>query len=136
MKPALTTLMLLGGWTTACAQLSVAVGPVKVAGQKAVVSLGLSNGLPEKVQSARAAVFVLDERGKVVGQSTRWIIGGDPNKLGLASGATNVFHFVIPSDKPFPTTNLTAKVTVSRLVLEGGKSADVNRDVKVEQGGR
>jgi hypothetical protein len=38
---------------------------------------------------------------------------------------TNAFHFVVTADKPFTTTNLTAKVSFSRVVLEGGKLADV-----------
>ena len=52
---------------------------------------------------------------------------------GFAAGATNAFHFVIASDKPFPTTNLTAKVSFSRVVLEGGKVADVSKSVQIEQ---
>jgi hypothetical protein len=72
------------------------------------------------------------EQGKVVGQGTRWVIGGNRDKLGVASGETNAFHFVIASDKPFSTTNLTAKVTFSRVVLEGGKVADVNKSVNIE----
>jgi len=133
MKPLLTTLILLAGWGTACAQLSVTVAPVKVAGQKAVVSLGLSNGLPEKVQSARAAVFLLDEQGKIVSQATRWVIGGDAAKSGLSVGATNTFHFVLASSMPFATTNLSPKVNFSRIVLEGGKVADVTKAVVVSQ---
>jgi hypothetical protein len=49
----------------------------------------------------------------------------------LAAGATNSFHFVVASDKPFPTTNLTAKVTFNRVVLESGKLSDVTKDVSV-----
>jgi hypothetical protein len=114
------------------AQLAVTVSAPKVVGQKAVVPLAMKNGLSEKVESARAVVFLLDEQGKMVSQATRWVIGGSQDKPGLASGATNAFHFVIASDKPFTTTNLTAKVTFSRVVLEGGKLADVNRDVQIQ----
>jgi hypothetical protein len=114
------------------AQLSVAVSPVKIAGQKAVVPLALKNNLSEKIESARAAVFLLDEQGKMVGQSTKWVIGGSVDKPGLAAGATNSFLFVVTADKPFTTTNLTAKVTFSRIVLEGGKVGDVTRDVMVQ----
>jgi hypothetical protein len=131
-----SSLALLIGGTSAWAQLSITVAPPKVIGQKAIVSLALTNGLAEKVESARAAVFLVDAQGKMVGQATRWIVGGSQDKPGLASGATNIFNVVIANDKPFPTTNLTTRVTVTRLVLEGGKSADVKREVKVEQGGR
>jgi len=91
----------------------------------------MRNGFSEQIDSARAVVFLLDDRGKMVGQGTRWVIGGNNDKPGLAAGSTNSFHFVIASDKPFTTTNLTAKVTFSRVVLEGGKVADAARDVSI-----
>jgi hypothetical protein len=78
-----------------------------------------------------AAVFLFDEQGKMVGQATRWVIGGAKDKPGLAAGATNAFHFVIAAEKPFTTTNLTAKVNFNRVVLAGGKLADANKDVTV-----
>lgn len=53
------------------AQLTVAVTGSKLVGRKAVVTLGLINSYPEKIESARATVFLLDDRGKVVGQGTR-----------------------------------------------------------------
>ncbi len=113
------------------AQLAVTVSPPKVVGQKAVVPLAMKNNFGEKIESARAVVFLLDEQGKMVGQATRWVLGGSQAKPGLAAGATNAFHFVITSDKPFPTTNLTAKVSFSRVVLEGGKLADITKEVIV-----
>lgn len=129
-----TILVWLVAAVSAHAQLAVIVSPPKVVGQKAVVPLAMRNDLSEKIESARAVVFLLDEQGKAVGQpTTRWIIGGSPDKPGLAAGATNAFHFVIASDKPFTSTNLTAKVSFSRVVLEGGKLADVTKDVSVTE---
>lgn len=113
------------------AQLSVTVSPVKVTGQKAIVPLAMKNNFTEKIESARAVVFLSDEQGKVVSHSTKWVIGGSQDKPGLAAGATNAFHFVITSDKPFTTTNLTAKLSFSRVVLEGGKLADAVKDVQI-----
>lgn len=113
-------------------QLAITVSPVKVTGQKAIVPLALKNNLTEKIQSARAVVFLLDEQGKMVGQSTKWVIGGSEDKPGLAAGATNAFNFVITNDKPFATTNLTAKVNFSRIVIEGGKLGDPRRDVQIQ----
>ena len=126
--------LLFGAMTVAAqAQLSVTVSPPMVVGQKAVVRLAMRNGFSEKVESARAVVFLLDEQGKTVGQpTTRWVIGGSQDKPGLAAGATNAFHFVIASDKPFASTNLTAKVSFSRVVLEGGKVADVTKSVQID----
>jgi len=114
------------------AQLSITVSSPKVTGQKAVVPLALKNNLSEKIESARAAVFLLDDQGKMVGQATKWVIGGSEGKSGLAAGATNAFHFVITTDKPFTTTNLAAKVNFTRVVLEGGKIADVTKDVQIQ----
>jgi hypothetical protein len=128
----ITLCLTLLGDITARAQLAVTVLPPKVVGQKAVVPLALKNNFSEKIESARAVVFLLDKRGKMLGQGTRWVIGGSQDKPGLAAGATNAFHFVITGDKPFTGTNLTAKVTFSRVVLESGKLADVTKDVKVE----
>ncbi len=114
------------------AQLLVTVSAPKIAAQKAVVPLAMKNTFTEKIESARAVVFLLDEQGRAIGQpTTRWVIGGS-NTNGLTAGATNAFHFVITSDKPFTSTNLTAKITFSRVVLEGGKLADSTKDVQIQ----
>ena len=121
------------------AQLAVTVSPLKVTGQKAIVPLALKNNFPEQIESARAVVFLLDEQGKAVGQpTTRWVIGGSEAKPGLAAGATNAFYFVLPlaetnsrQSVPSVPTNLTAKVSFTRVVLEGGKLADVNQAVQI-----
>ena len=128
-------LILLVSALTVEAQLSVTVLPVKVTGQKAIVPLAMKNNLAEKVQSARAVVFLSDEQGKVVGQATKWVIGGSEDKPGLAAGATNAFHFVITGSQPFATTNLTAKVSFSRVILEGGKIVDVTTRVQIQKAG-
>ena len=114
---------------TASAQLAVTVSPPKIVGHKAIVKLALRNGLAEKVESARAVCFLLDDHGFMVGQATKWVIG--QNHTGLAPGATNTFNFVVTSPKPFTTTNLTAKLSFSQVVLEGGKPADVRQSVIV-----
>ena len=127
-----TILLLLLGTMLTHAQLVVTVSPSKIIGQKAVVPLALKNNLSEKIDSARAVVFLLDDQGKPVGQpTTRWVIGGS-NTNGLAAGATNAFQFVITSEKPFTTTNLTAKVSFSRVVLDGGKIADIAKTVQIQ----
>ena len=132
MKTIIALAILWLATTASQAQLSVTVSPVKITGQKAVVPLTLKNNLNEKIESARAAVFLLDDQGKMVGQATKWVIGGSENKPGLAAGTTNSFHFVITADKPFVTTNLTAKVSLSRIVLEGGKLGDAVKDVQIQ----
>jgi hypothetical protein len=111
----------------ASAQLAVTVSPAKITGQKAIVPLAMKNGFTEKIQSARAVCFLLDAQGKMAGQSTQWVIGGARDRPALSPGATNAFNFVVTAAKPFTTTNLTPKVIFSRVVLEGGKLADVRQ---------
>lgn len=111
------------------AQLVVTVSPPQIVGQKAVVKLAMKNNLTNKVESARAVVFLLDEQGQMVGQSTKWVIG--QHKTGLEPKGETSFNFVITSPQPWTATNLTAKVSFSRVVLANGKTADVRRDVTV-----
>jgi hypothetical protein len=126
---------LLAAWllaaATASAQLAVSVSPVKITGSKAVVKLELRNTFAEKIESARTVCFLTDEHGKVVGQATQWVIGGTRERPALEPGATNSFHFVIATER-ITSTNLQARVNFSRVVLEGGKLADVNGAVKIE----
>jgi hypothetical protein len=74
----------------------------------------------------------------VSGKSHSWSLplGGQArpaSNTGLAPGATNTFHLVVTADKPFTTTNLTAKVQFSRIVLAGGKLADPVEDAQLER---
>jgi len=131
IKLLLAGIVLCGSF--ARAQLSITVLPVRAEGNKAVVRLLFQNDLTNTVESARASVYLLNGQS-VVGQGTRWVIGGAKDKPSLTPGATNSFFFVISSDKPFPRTNLTAKVSINRLVLEGGKLGDAVKDVSVSGG--
>jgi hypothetical protein len=122
----------------ATAQLAVTVLPLKLTGQKVVVPLVMKNNFSENIASARAVCFLLDDKGKMVGQSTQWVIGKTPNSVsgqshGLSPGDTNVFHFVVTAAKPFTTTNLTAKLSFNRIVLQGGRTANPQKDVQVTQ---
>jgi hypothetical protein len=110
-------------------QLAITVAPVKITGQKAIVSLAMTNLLAEPVESARAICFLLDDQGKMVGQSAKWVIGGTKDRPALSPKTGTTFNFVITSPPPFTTTNLTAKVSFSRVVLDGGKLADVTKSV-------
>jgi hypothetical protein len=116
---------------TAPAQLVVTISPPKIASQKAIVQLKMKNNLTNKVESARAVCFLLDEQGEMVGQATKWVIGQD--KISLEPKGEATFNFLIASPRPLVTTNLTAKVSFSRLVLEGGISVNPNKEVTIEQ---
>jgi hypothetical protein len=67
----------------------------------------------------------------MVGQSTKWVIGGTKDRPALEPKNETTFNFVITSSQPFTTTNLTANVSFSRVVLENGKLADVGKTVNV-----
>jgi hypothetical protein len=113
------------------AQLVVAVSPPKIASQKAIVLLKMKNNLINKVESARAVCFLLDEQGQMVGQATKWVIGGAKTRPALEPKQETTFNFVITSPQPLISTNLTAKVSFSRVVLEGERLADPKTDVQI-----
>jgi hypothetical protein len=128
------TLCILALLVTLCrADLIVTPSAPKIIGNKTVVTLGLKNTYAQPIESARASLFLLDEQGKMIGQSTKWVIGGGKDAPNLAAGATNVFNFVITSADPLTSTNLTAKVNFNRVVLAGGKLTNPNKEVTVEQ---
>jgi len=92
----------------------------------------MKNNLASKVESARAVCFLLDDQGKMIGQSTQWVIGGTKDRPALEPKTETTFNFVITNPQLFTTTNLTVKVSFSRVVLEAGKVADVNKDVQIQ----
>ncbi len=122
-------LLICGG--VARAELTVKVDAPKQVGQKTVIKLTMKNTFKEKVESARAQVFLIDDNGKVVGQAVQWVIGGTKEKQVLAPNGEAIFNFVVKSAKPLTATNLTSKVIFSRVVLENGKLVDVNKDVQI-----
>ena len=111
------------------AELSISVSNVNEGSGKIVVSLKLKNTFKEQITSARASVFLLNDEGKVVGQSTKWIIGGSKEAPPLRPDASTTYKFVIRTDKPFTKT----KVSVGRLILEGGKVVDPRKNVLIQQ---
>jgi len=111
------------------AQLTITVSPPKIIGQKSLVKLAMKNGFASEVESARAVCFLLDGQGKMIGQSTKWVIG--QNHIGLEPQAETTFSFLITNPQSFGTTNLTAKVLFSRVTLEGGEPVDVRQSVSV-----
>lgn len=114
------------------AQFAATVSPPKVTGSKAVVKLGMKNGFTQKVESARAVVFLLDDQGKMVGQATRWVIGGTKDRPALEPGKETVFNFVVSFDKFITATNLTAKVSFNCLILDGGRLLDPVKNVVIK----
>jgi len=110
----------VSSWVSvACSHLAVTVLPSKPTAQKVVAPLAMKNGFAKKVASARAACFLLDVKGRVAGRSKQSVIGAGRDKSPLGPGAASVFNFVVATARPMTTTNLTAKVSFSRVVLEG-----------------
>ena|ERR1700744_2576641 len=112
--------------TGAPASLVVEVSPPKTSGTKAIVKLDLQNTFTNKIQSVRAALFLMDDQGKVAGQLASWIIGGGKNKPALKANAKTTYNFVIPAEKPFAKT----KLIVTQILLEGDKTASL-KDVQI-----
>jgi len=123
----LAGVLCLVGATFVSAALVVQVDPPKTTGSKVIVKLDLQNTYTNKIQSVRAAAFLLNDQGKVVGQSTSWIIGGGKDKPPLESNAKTTYNFVVTTDKPFTK----AKLLVERIVLENGKLANALKDVQI-----
>jgi hypothetical protein len=111
------------------AQLLVEVLPIQFAAQKAIVPLKFKNHLPNRVEAARAVCFLLDENGKMVAQGTHWVIGQKMSMLYPQQEAT--FNFVVTAPEPFLQTNLTAKISFTRLTLATNVVGDVRKDITI-----
>ena len=130
-KPSLFIYLLL----TLCSQplasraaLAIKVAEPKTYGQTTILKMDVQNTFTNSVESVRAAVFLMDASGKMVGQETRWIVGGTKDRPPLKPDDKTSFHFVVQTKKPFTKS----KVTITRIVLEGGKHADNTKDVQLE----
>lgn len=115
------------------AELMVTVLPPRITAQKVVVPIVMKNNFSEAVEGARAVVFVMDESGQMLGQGTRWVIGGKAEPTAaLIAGGTNTFYFVVNSQRLLPTTNIVTQVKFSRLLLQSGRVADPERSVSIK----
>jgi len=132
MRSMICLAMFLALWSLVCgpaqAALILKIGEPKDYGQKAILKMEMKNAFTNKIESARAVVFLLDDKGKVVGQETRWIIGGAKDRPALGPDAKTTFNFVIQHDKPFSKN----KVTVTKIILEGGRLVNIGKDVQLE----
>lgn len=88
----------------------------------------MKNTFKEKIQLARARIFLLDGEGKVVGQAVKWVIGGTKDRPALDANAETAFNFVIETEKLFTKTPLS----FTKIILEAGKLADPKGSYEVE----
>ena len=58
------------------AALEVKLDNPKTTGNMTVIRLNLKNTGSDTIASVRASIYLLDAQGKMIGQSTRWILGG------------------------------------------------------------
>src|SRR5512144_3095202 len=91
------TLLVFCNAAVARAGLTLKIAEPKTYGQKTIVKMELLNTFTNNIDSIRAAVFLLDENGKIVGQETRWIVGGTKERPGLSPDGKTTFHFVLQS---------------------------------------
>jgi hypothetical protein len=127
MKRIWLMMLLFAGITMARGELSDKVAEPQSTGSKALVKLTMKNTYTNAVESARAVVFLLDAKGKVVGQRAEWVIGGTREKPGLAAGGTAVFNLLITADKPVER----ASVKFTRIILEGGRLVESGTGVEL-----
>jgi hypothetical protein len=128
MKPLIFGIIL--AWIIAqplFAELAVKIETPKQVGKKVVIKLTMKNNFSEKVESARAQIFLLDDKGRVMGQAAKWVIGGTKDRPVLGPNRETTFNFVLTADKPFTTNS----VSFSRVILESGKSVDVKKEVQI-----
>jgi hypothetical protein len=111
------------------AALVISISEPKITGQKAVIKLDMKNTFSQKLEGAKGTIFLMDAGGKVVGQASRWIIGGAKNRPPLGSEGNANYYFVVPAGKPFSKTRLM----IDRIVLEGGKLANPLKDIVVKE---
>ena len=124
----LPLLLFLVSLTLARADLSVKMDASRNNGSSAVVKLSMKNSGTNSVQSARAAVFLINADGKVVGRKVDWVIGGAKEKPGLPANTDTTFNLVVPTDQPFAT----AKLLFTRIVLDDGRVLPAGQGYKIE----
>ncbi len=129
MKRALILITFLATLSSSHGKLLVKQDEPKQAVKKVLVKLSLKNTFTNRIESARATIFLLNDQEKVVGQASQWVIDGTKGKAALAPDASTTYNFVVPSDKPFTKT----KLIFNRIVLGGGKQVDPTKSVEIEK---
>ena len=74
---------------------------------------GPEEHLSQKIESAKATMFLMDAGGKVLSQKTGWMIGGATNRPPLAPDHQSKYYFVLPAGETFSK----AKLMLNRVVL-------------------
>ena len=110
----------------AFANLEVSVASLEGSSNKALVELDTKNTFDQGIKDARAWVFLMDAEGKVVGNQSQWIIGGDSSqKEPLEAEDSQTFKVAISTTSK-PTT---AKVTFSKIILADGSKVNPHKSL-------
>jgi hypothetical protein len=99
MIRAVTVAILALSTLAAQATLSVKIAEPKQTRDKVILKLTLRNMFKEKIESARATIFLLNN-DNVAAQATQWVIGGGKDKTPLLPDKTTTYNFVINANKP------------------------------------
>ena len=132
----ISSIILCAMWifgVSANAQLSVEVSLPKSEGRKAVIKLVMKNSFSSGIKSARAAVFVSDDQGTMIGQASRWVIGGTKDRPALNADKETTYNFVVQTPNTFSSTNVTVRVNFTSVTLEDGARVDIRKDVSIVQ---
>jgi hypothetical protein len=112
--------LLLAGYIPALAQsassLVLGAPVLKEVDGRTIVTLQVQNTMPSAVTGARAWVFLMDAKGKVVGNHSQWLIT-DEAKNALQAGTTREFTISVTA-----TGATQAKVIFPRIVLADGST--------------
>jgi len=100
--------------------LSLGVPTLKEVQGKTLVTLQVQNTMSSDVTGARAWVFLMDAKGKVVGNHSQWLIT-DETKNALKAGATHEYTVSVAA-----TGATQAKVIFPRIVLADGSTRVIN----------
>ena len=82
------------------ANLEVSILEQKGSENKGMVTMRIKNDFDQGIKGARVWVFLMDEKGKVVGNKAQWLIGGTEentkkNPEGLEMGKTQEYSMVV-----------------------------------------
>jgi hypothetical protein len=93
----------------------------------------MKNSFSSGIKSARAAVFVSDDQGTMIGQASRWVIGGTKDRPALNADKETTYNFVVQTPNTFSSTNVTVRVNFTSVTLEDGARVDIRKDVSIVQ---
>jgi hypothetical protein len=109
-------LLVVATYGQATSGLTLSAPILKEVQGKTLVTLQVQNTMSSAVTGARAWVFLMDAKGKVVGNQAQWVITAEA-KNALPTGETREFTVAVAA-----TGATQAKVIFPRIVLADGST--------------